>query len=88
MLIQCISRVVNTERLLCPDLNRFRLHTSNLYNLTFRPPQRVIQDFLEILEKEQHNFYNHQEVIPSLINPNNTVFEICSENGHNTTILL
>jgi hypothetical protein len=36
----------------------------------------MIQDFLESLVKVLYNFYNHQEVIPNLINPNNTVFEI------------
>jgi hypothetical protein len=34
----------------------------------------MIQDFLEILVKVLYNFYNHQEVVPSLINANNTVF--------------
>jgi hypothetical protein len=56
--------------------------------LEFRPPKRVIQDFLESLAKVLHNFYSYQEVIPSLINPNNTVFEICLETVQNTTIIL
>jgi hypothetical protein len=29
----------------------------------------MIQDFWENLVKELHKFYNHQEVIPILINP-------------------
>jgi hypothetical protein len=48
----------------------------------------MIQDFLEILVKVLHNFYNHQEVVPILINLNITVFEICPDSGHNTTIIL
>jgi hypothetical protein len=48
----------------------------------------MIQDFLESLVKLLHNFYNHQEVITILINPNNTVFEICRDSGQNTTIIL
>jgi hypothetical protein len=81
-------RIKYTRRLCCPDLDRFRLHTSNAYNLTFRPPNRVIQDFLEILEKVLHNFYNHQEVILCLTKSNNTVFEFCFDSGHNTSIIL
>jgi hypothetical protein len=75
-------------RLCCPDLDRFRLHTSNTYNLIFRPLKRVIQDFLEILAKILHNIYNHQEVILCLTKSNNTVFEICSDSGQNTAIIL
>jgi hypothetical protein len=58
------------------------------HNLNFRPPKRVIQDFLESLEKALHNFYNHQEVIPGLSKSNITVFEICSDIGQNTTTSL
>jgi hypothetical protein len=66
----------------------FSLHTLNTYNLIFRPPKRVIQDFLEILAKVLKNFYNHQEVILCLTKPNNSVFEICSDSGQNTTTIL
>jgi hypothetical protein len=48
----------------------------------------MIQDFLEILAKVIHNVYDHQEVILCLTKPNNTVFEICSDNGQITTIIL
>jgi hypothetical protein len=48
----------------------------------------MIQHFLESLVKVLYNFYNHQEVVPILINPNNTVFEICPDSGHHTTIIL
>jgi hypothetical protein len=48
----------------------------------------MIQDFLEILEKALHNFYNHQEVIPGLFKSNITVFEICSDRGQNTATSL
>jgi hypothetical protein len=48
----------------------------------------MIQDFLESLIKVLHNFYNHQEVVQILIQPNNTVFEICPDSGQNTTIIL
>jgi hypothetical protein len=48
----------------------------------------MIQDFLESLVKVLHNFYNHQEVFSILINLNNIVFEICSDSGQNTTIIL
>jgi hypothetical protein len=41
----------------------------------------MIQDFLESLVKVLHNFYNHQEVVPILINLNSTVFEICPDSG-------
>jgi hypothetical protein len=44
--------------------------------------------FLESLVKVLHNFYNHQEVILILINPNNTAFEICPDIKQNTTTLL
>ena len=37
-------------------LDRFRLHTSNIHNLIFRSPKRVIQDFLESLAKALHTF--------------------------------
>jgi hypothetical protein len=75
-------------RLCCPDLDRFRLHTSNAYNLILRPPKRVIQDFLESLAKLIHDFYNHQEVILCLTKSNNSVFEICSDSGQNTSTIL
>jgi hypothetical protein len=81
-------RITDTRRRRCPDLDRFRFHTSNIQNLIFRPPKRVIQDFLESLEKALHNVYNHQEVIPGLIQSNITVFEICSDSGQNTTTSL
>jgi hypothetical protein len=81
-------RIKDTRRLCCPDLDRFRLHTSNACDLIFRPPKRVIQDFLEILAKVLYNFYNHQEVILCLTKSSNTVFEICSDSGQNTTIIL
>jgi hypothetical protein len=81
-------RIKDTRRRCCPDLGRLRFHTSNIQNLIFRPPNRVIQDFLEILAKALHIFYNHQEVIPGLINSNITVFEICSGSGQNTTTSL
>jgi hypothetical protein len=48
----------------------------------------VIQDFLEILEKVLHNFYNNQEVILCLTKSNNPVFEICSDSGQNTATIL
>jgi hypothetical protein len=48
----------------------------------------MISDFLEIFVKLLHNFYNHQEVVQILINPNYTVFEICPNSGQNTTIIL
>jgi arginyl-tRNA synthetase len=48
----------------------------------------VIQNFLERLAKALHNFYNHQEVVPILINPNNKVFEICPNSGQNTVTIL
>jgi hypothetical protein len=48
----------------------------------------VIPYFLEILAKELHNFYNHQEVILCLTKSNNTGFEICSDSGQKTTIIL
>jgi hypothetical protein len=48
----------------------------------------MIQYFFESLVKELHIFYNHQEVVQILIDPNNTVFEICSDSGQNTTIIL
>jgi hypothetical protein len=54
----------------------------------FRPPKRVIQNFLESLENLLHRFYNHQEVILYLTISNYTVFEICPHSGQNTTILL
>jgi hypothetical protein len=81
-------RIKDTRRLCCPDLDRFRLHTLNTYNLTFRPPKRVIQDFFEISAKILHNFYNHPEVILCLTKSNNSVFEICSDNGQNTATIL
>jgi hypothetical protein len=81
-------RIKDIRRLCYPDLDRFRLHTSNTYNLIFRPPKRVIQDFLESLEEVLHNFFNHQEVILCLTKSNNTVFEICSDSGQNTTTSL
>jgi hypothetical protein len=81
-------RIKDIRRLCCPDLDRFSLHTLNIHNLIFRSPKRVIQDFLEILAKALHNFYNHQEVIPCLTKSNNTVFEICSDSGQNTTTIL
>jgi hypothetical protein len=81
-------RIKDTRGLCCPDLDRFKLHTSNAYNLIFRPPKRVIQDFLKISAKVIHNFYNHKEVILCLTKSNNTVFEICSDSGQNTTIFL
>jgi hypothetical protein len=56
--------------------------------LNFRPPKRVIQDFLESLEKVIHKIYNHQKVNPSSINPNNTIIEICPESGQNTIVIL
>jgi hypothetical protein len=56
--------IKDIRRLCCPELDRFSLHTLNIHNLIFRSPKRVIQDFLENSEKEPHNFYNHQEVIP------------------------
>jgi hypothetical protein len=43
---------------------------------------------LESLAKALHNFYNHQEAILCLTKSNNTIFEICSVSGQNTTILL
>jgi hypothetical protein len=48
----------------------------------------MIQDFFESLVKALHNFYNHQEVVPILINLNNIVFEICRDSEQNTTIIL
>jgi hypothetical protein len=48
----------------------------------------VIQDFLKILAQTLHNFYNHPEVIQCLTKSNNTIFEICSDGGQNTAILL
>jgi hypothetical protein len=81
-------RIKYTRRLCCPDLDRFRLHTSNAYNLIFIPPKRVIQDFLESLEKLIHNFYNHQELILCLTKLNNTVFEIWFDSGQNTATIL
>jgi hypothetical protein len=60
-------RIKDTRRHRCPDLDRFRFHTLNIQNLIFRPPKKVIQDFLESLAKALHNFYNHHEVIPGLI---------------------
>jgi hypothetical protein len=81
-------RIKDTRRLCCPDLDRFRLHTSDAYNLIFRPPKRVIQDFLEILAKVLPNVYNHQEVILCLTKSNNIVFEIYSESEKKTTIIL
>jgi hypothetical protein len=81
-------RIKDIRRLCCPELDRFRLHTSNTYNIIFRPPKRVIQDFLKSLAKTLHNFYNHQEVIPCLTKSNNTVFEICSVSGQNTATIL
>jgi hypothetical protein len=81
-------RIKDTRRRCCPDLDRFRFHTSNIQNLIFRPPNRVIQDFLESLAKAIHKFYNHQEVIPGLIKPNITNFEICSDSGQNTATSL
>jgi hypothetical protein len=70
-------------------LSRFgQIQTSYAYNLIFRPPKRVIQDVLESLAKVPHNFYNHQEVILCLTKSNNTIFEICSDSGQNTTIIL
>jgi hypothetical protein len=81
-------RIKDTRRLCCLDLDRFRLHTSNTYNLIFRPPKRVIQDFLEILAKVLHNFYNHQEAILCLTKSNNTFFEICSDSGQNIATIL
>jgi hypothetical protein len=45
----------------------------------------VIQEFLESLAKVLQNLYNHQEVIQCLTKSNNTVFEICSDGGQNTT---
>jgi hypothetical protein len=77
-------RIKDTRRCCCPDLDRFRFHTSNIQNLIFRPPNRVTQDFLESLAKSLHKIYNHQEVIPGLIKPNITDFEICSDSGQNT----
>jgi hypothetical protein len=76
------------RRLCCSDLDRFSLHTLNTYNLTFRPPKRLIQDFLKILAKVLHNIYNHQEVILCLTKSNNSVFEICYVSGQNTTTIL
>jgi hypothetical protein len=81
-------RIRDTRRLCCPDLDRFSLHTLNIHNLIFRPPKRVIQDFLESLEKALHNFYNHQELIPDLNKLSITVFEIYSDSGQNTTTSL
>jgi hypothetical protein len=74
-------KIKDTRMLCCPGLDKFSLHTSNAYNLTFKPPKRVIQDFLESLAKELHNFYNHQEVILCLTKSNNTIFKICSDSG-------
>jgi hypothetical protein len=74
--------------LCCPDLDRFRLHTSNTYDLIFRPPKRVIEDYLESLAKVLHNVYNHQEVIQCLTKSNNAVFEIYSDSGQNTATIL
>jgi hypothetical protein len=62
-------------------------YLKHLY-LSFRPPKRMAQDFLESLIKELLNLYNHQEVVHILINPNNTVFEICPDSGHNRAIIL
>jgi hypothetical protein len=81
-------RIKDTRRLCCPELERFSLHTLNIHNLIFRSPKRVIQDFLERLAKVLHIFYNHQQVILCLTKSNNTVFEICSDGGQNTTIIL
>jgi hypothetical protein len=81
-------RIKGTRRLCCPELDRFSLQTLNIHNLIFRPPKRVIQDFLESLAKVIHNFYNHQEVIPGLIKSNIIVFEICSDGGQNTATSL
>jgi hypothetical protein len=81
-------RIKDTRRLCCPELDRFSLHTLNTYNLISRPPKRVIQDFLESLAKVIHNFYNHQKVILCLTKSNNSVFEICSDSGQNTTTIL
>jgi hypothetical protein len=77
-------RIKDIRRLCCPELVRFSLQTLNIHNLIFRPPKRVIQDFLESLAKALHNVYNHQEVIPGFIKSNVTVFEICSDRGQNT----
>jgi hypothetical protein len=81
-------KIKDTRRLCFPDLDRFRLHTSNIHNLIFRPPKRVIQDFLETLGKVLHNIYNYQEVILCLTKSNNTVFEFYSDSGQNTAISL
>jgi hypothetical protein len=48
----------------------------------------MIKDFLESLEKVLHNFYNHQEVILCWTESNNSVFEIYSDSGQNTTTSL
>jgi hypothetical protein len=81
-------RIKDIRRLCCPELDRFSLHTLNIHNLIFRSPKRVIQDFLESLEKTLHNFYNHQEVILCFTESNNTIFEICSDSGQNTSTSL
>jgi hypothetical protein len=81
-------RIKDTRRLYCLEFDTFSLHTLNTYNLIFRSPKRVIQDFLEILAKVLHNFYNHREAILCLIKSNNTIFEICSDSGQNTTTIL
>jgi hypothetical protein len=81
-------RIKDIRRLCCPELDRFSLQTLNIYNLIFISLKRVIQDFLESLAKALHNFYNHQEAILCLTKSNNTIFEICSVSGQNTTILL
>jgi hypothetical protein len=81
-------RIKDTRSLCCPDLDRFRLYTSNAYNLIFRPPKRVIQDLLESSVKLIHNFYNHPEVILCLIKSYNTVFEICSDRGQKIATIL
>jgi hypothetical protein len=81
-------RIKDIRRLCCPELDRFSLHTLNIHNLIFRSPKRVIQDFLESLATVLHNFYNHQEAILYLTKSNNSVFEICSDSGQNTTTIL
>jgi hypothetical protein len=74
-------RIKDIRRLCCPELDRFSLHIFNIHSLIFRSPKRVIQDFLQSSANVLHNFYNHQEVIQCLTKSNNTVFEICSDDG-------